>query len=780
MSQSKPESQLEQLLKLLTSQPLAQKTLQWGPLTVSGVALANAIHQSDLLQSALSLVLSGASFAWGHYSKAYVEFFKQQLEERSQRDIQTLQMRLAALGYSAFEVEYLKWQDSVCVFDDIQGYEPENRIIPPLEDIFVSLELSRDFRSQLTEESFPIPMGACFEDFEQEIDRLGRLDIWEDFLSCVREDRRFRQISIRALGGFGKTTLLRNITATYTKGKFGKYKASKLVPFLIYLRQWGEFLATEEAPDLPEFLRDRHIKAKAKASLRLDEVPEGWVEKVLEGEALVMFDGFDEVPEGEKRQAVSRWLARQMEAYPKSTFIVSSRPAAYEDFVGQPRPRTALFVKPFNREQIREFVHKWYRVQETAQRSQNVEHSEAIAAIAATERAEALLAQIESQAELAEMASNPLLLNLIAVYHRFYQARELPWRRSKLYESIFILQLRDRPNARDIDMLVEFPDSQKILQEVALTMVRQQKTRIGRADLLELLSRGLQARELDVKPEAFLKKIIRVSELLVEKEREEYDFSHLSFQEYLAAAEVSDRQLEEELLENYQEAKWQGTIILYGALVNPNRLLRALLEIGTPEAAELAYKCLQETPRKVDDALREQLSPRDVEELEETSEQVRQVRFQKLEELLSSGEWREADEETYRIMIRTVGKDEGQLFERKDLENFPCEELRELDRLWVRNSNGKWGFSVQKRIWIECGSPTTYNDDWEKFGERVGWRRRETFEARGWIFSLAEDFLYDPSSSVSGHLPLRLSSLCGTHCGARYSSLFSRAESCEL
>lgn len=38
-------------------------------------------------------------------------------------------------------------------------------------------------------------------------------------------------------------------------------------------------------------------------------------------------------------------------------------------------------------------------------------------------------------------------------------------------------------------------------------------------------------------------------------------------------------------------------------------------------------------------------------------------------------------------------------------------------------SSGQYGFSKQKKIWQECGSPMSYNEDWKKFGTRVGWRR---------------------------------------------------------
>jgi len=118
-------------------------------------------------------------------------------------------------------------------------------------------------------------------------------------------------------------------------------------------------------------------------------------------------------------------------------------------------------------------------------------------------------------------------------------------------------------------------------------------------------------------------------------------------------------------------------------------------------------------------------------------------RYAQLETYLKTQKWREADQETYRLMITTVGKEDGQRFDRADLENFPCEDLRTLDQLWVKYSNGKWGFSVQKRIWKECGSPMTYKDDWVKFGDRVGWRKD---------LGLG-NLTYDLNKSLAGEFP---------------------------
>lgn len=60
-----------------------------------------------------------------------------------------------------------------------------------------------------------------------------------------------------------------------------------------------------------------------------------------------------------------------------------------------------------------------------------------------------------------------------------------------------------------------------------------------------------------------------------------------------------------------------------------------------------------------------------------------------------------------------------------ELENFPQTDLFTLDHLWVKYSQGRFGFSLQKRIYFACGgmNSDTYDQDvWNRFGDRVGWR----------------------------------------------------------
>jgi energy-coupling factor transporter ATP-binding protein EcfA2 len=105
--------------------------------------------------------------------------------------------------------------------------------------------------------------------------------------------------------------------------------------------------------------------------------------------------------------------------------------------------------------------------------------------------------------------------------------------------------------------------------------------------------------------------------------------------------------------------------------------------------------------------------------------------YYQLAQLLFTGEWEAADRETYRLMITNpvVGKKEGDWFDREDFFDFPCADLLVIDQLWVKASNGHFGFSVQKKIWEECGSPMdySYSKEWDEFVDRVSWRRNGKF-----------------------------------------------------
>jgi hypothetical protein len=182
----------------------------------------------------------------------------------------------------------------------------------------------------------------------------------------------------------------------------------------------------------------------------------------------------------------------------------------------------------------------------------------------------------------------------------------------------------------------------------------------------------------------------------------------------------------------------QGVIIGYKLLREVHRW-RSQLQIDldpdtfalVAEAMDAKYKSQHER-----DATGQKLNPKErnkPEKLESTctgeedelnSEQFRVNYYVKLRDLLKAGKWREADRETndcIRCMSEVMDRQNESCLDVEEIKKFSCQDLKNIDRLWVKHSNGKFGFSVQQKIWQECGSPMKNNDDWKKFSDRVGW-----------------------------------------------------------
>jgi hypothetical protein len=125
------------------------------------------------------------------------------------------------------------------------------------------------------------------------------------------------------------------------------------------------------------------------------------------------------------------------------------------------------------------------------------------------------------------------------------------------------------------------------------------------------------------------------------------------------------------------------------------------------------------------------------------------VDYTKLRDLLAAGKWKEADYETYLVMLQAVGRKENDYITESELLNFPWVDLRTIDQLWVKYSNGRFGFSVQKKIYLSVGGKPDgkyYEEAWEKFGDRVGWRVKENWRRK-------DEVIFDTTTAPQGHLP---------------------------
>ncbi|NBO32637.1 MAG: serine/threonine protein kinase, partial [Cyanobacteria bacterium WB6_1B_304] len=108
---------------------------------------------------------------------------------------------------------------------------------------------------------------------------------------------------------------------------------------------------------------------------------------------------------------------------------------------------------------------------------------------------------------------------------------------------------------------------------------------------------------------------------------------------------------------------------------------------------------------------------------------------------------RAADLETEKIMLAVANREKERWLRTEDAEKFPCKELRTIDQLWLKYSRGKFGISVQQKIYQSLGGTREYNGDvwWGSMGDRVGWR-----QGGQW---LAYSDINFSQTAPSGHLP---------------------------
>jgi hypothetical protein len=156
--------------------------------------------------------------------------------------------------------------------------------------------------------------------------------------------------------------------------------------------------------------------------------------------------------------------------------------------------------------------------------------------------------------------------------------------------------------------------------------------------------------------------------------------------------------------------------------------------------------------------------------------------YTRLQDLLANHKWQEADRETANAMLKVAGREKQGWLDVEDVDNFPCEDLQTIDRLWVEFSNGKFGLSVQKEIYQNLGGTRKFDlSIWGKFGDTIGWRNRgkwKLYSEMNWENPMDSD-------TPRGHLPAAKTRpagvlpTTGSHLGkqpANYCSLLSRQD----
>uniref|UniRef100_A0AAU7YNV8 Ycf53 n=1 Tax=Gracilaria hainanensis TaxID=2871843 RepID=A0AAU7YNV8_9FLOR len=121
-----------------------------------------------------------------------------------------------------------------------------------------------------------------------------------------------------------------------------------------------------------------------------------------------------------------------------------------------------------------------------------------------------------------------------------------------------------------------------------------------------------------------------------------------------------------------------------------------------------------------------------------------QLKYQPLQDLLINHNFQQADKLTQFYLCSLANLD--QKYNRKwlyftDMLSLPSEDLYILDKLWRVYSRDKFGFSIQRKIWLSI------NCNWEKFWVHIGWNKN------GIPVRYPSEFTWN-INAPEGHLPL--------------------------
>jgi energy-coupling factor transporter ATP-binding protein EcfA2 len=381
------------------------------------------------------------------------------------------------------------------------------------------------------------------------------------------------------------------------------------------------YLATQaargEPAQLPFVVPVRSLREAAVTSEALAHVvgAEPWfVEAALRrGRALLLVDGLDEARPDVAGQVLPG-LTKLLDEHRANRALVTTRPAGApgEDANG-PKEFALVRLMSMTREDVGTFIDKWCLAAERSLKKSR-EQADADARSAADDLKE----RVRTSRAIEKLAQTPLLCSVICVVHRFL-GQKIPERRVALYEAItnVLLYEWDRAKFTEGAALGKLDAHAKraLLARLALSM---QEARVAELPAEQVIAR-FAAHLPDLgRPEeeaaAMVAEIRDRNGVLVERAPGSFAFSHLTFQEYLAAMELVNAHAYDKLLRKYKDRWWHEVIVLSAGFpgAHADRIIRGLLKKdgdGVAEGTMLAAQCA-ETAIEVRKSLRNEIEKR--------------------------------------------------------------------------------------------------------------------------------------------------------------------------
>jgi len=405
---------------------------------------------------------------------------------------------------------------------ELRGFSPKiagKEIQMELEDIFVPLAIGKQ------KEIVP-NIGEKPENDEN--NTIKSIDILDHHALVILGDP-----------GSGKSTLLKYLATQVVGLRESDHLLKNITPVFFRLADYSDYY-TKHKKSIYEFIVNhfdnqyRHI----------------YKENFEYSNMLILMDGLDEITETSLRLKVTEQVMDLIARYPNNRYIITSRIVGYQESkIGGNFIHYKLL--PFRKEEIILFSDQWYR--SIALHTDND-------VVRAKQQSESLYGSIFRNPSVFKLATNPLLMTIIAMIH--YQGKKLPSKRVELYDvstETFLEhwvqhRITDEKQLKDKVEIIEIlaPIAFEIHKTKSNALIEEIEFREKFLHYFQLFHENTPSSEAKRTCNEFIQFLRQQAGFFYEKGLDDdgnplYGFMHLTFEEYLAATEFVSKWQEKEI-----------------------------------------------------------------------------------------------------------------------------------------------------------------------------------------------------------------------------------------
>ena len=242
--------------------------------------------------------------------------------------------------------------------------------------------------------------------------------------------------------GSGKSLLIKSIICDIASNKINNFSNKRItsyIPFRVELKGYLSYKRINGGNIL------KYLSYILEEDYSIPSILEDNLSEIFRKEkTIVFFDGLDEIFNASDKIKIKNDIENFHNLFPKTRSLTTSRFIGYNEAKLDEEKFCEVYIKSFNRDQIIEYVNKWYLLEEDNKEIRNNEINDFISKMDNIDR---------------ELISNPLLLSLIVILFR--NNLKIPESKLDIYQSCTNTLVDKWDASKNLDLKVD----QKILQK---------------------------------------------------------------------------------------------------------------------------------------------------------------------------------------------------------------------------------------------------------------------------------------------------------------------------